>query len=113
MATTCRNDEIYLLEVPFVKLKTTVKNYNEQGLHQLELKFLPAFSTNVDGNFQSTIFRVISPNMNRKLMWPSVLRHLTRSQMIDGSRLGDAKMCFRISLKFLYILITFLNIKKS
>ena len=37
MATTCRNDEIYLLEVPFVKLKTAVKNYHEQGLHLLEL----------------------------------------------------------------------------
>ena len=33
MATTCRNDEIYLLEVPFAKLKTSVKNYLEQGLH--------------------------------------------------------------------------------
>ena len=37
MATTCRNDEIYFLEVPFVKLKTSVKNYHEQGLHLLEL----------------------------------------------------------------------------
>ena len=37
MATTRRNDEIYLLEVPFVKLKTSVKNYHEQGLHLLEL----------------------------------------------------------------------------
>ena len=59
MATTGGNDEIYLLEVPFVKLKTTVKNYHEQGLHQLELKFLPVISTNFDGNFQSTILRVI------------------------------------------------------
>ena len=54
-ATICRNYEICLLEVPFVKLKTTVKNYHEQGLHQLELKFLPVISTNFDGNFQSTI----------------------------------------------------------
>ena len=38
MATTCRNDKIYLLEVPFVKLKTSVKNYHEQGLHLLELE---------------------------------------------------------------------------
>ena len=37
MATTCRNNEIYLLEVPFVKLKASVKNYHEQGLHLLEL----------------------------------------------------------------------------
>ena len=56
----CRIYEIYLLEVPFVKLKTTIKNYHEQGLHQLELKFLPVISTNFDGNFQSTILRVIS-----------------------------------------------------
>ena len=60
MATTCRNDEIYLLEVPFVKLKTSVKNYHEQGLHQLELKFLPVISTNFDCNFQSRIIREIS-----------------------------------------------------
>ena len=37
MATTCRNDEIYLLEVPLIKLKTSVKNYHEQGLPLLEL----------------------------------------------------------------------------
>ena len=36
LATICRNYEIFLLEVPFVKLKTTVKNYHEQSLHQLE-----------------------------------------------------------------------------
>ena len=53
--TVCRTYEIYLLEVPFVKLKTTVKYYHEQGLHQLELKFLPVISTNFDGNFQSTL----------------------------------------------------------
>ena len=58
MATTCRNDEIYLLEVPFVKLKTSVKNYHEQGLHLLELYFLPVISTYFDGNFQSSILRV-------------------------------------------------------
>ena len=61
LAKICRNYEIFFLNVPFVKLKTTVKNYHEQGLHQLELKFLPVISTNFDGNFQSTIFRVISP----------------------------------------------------
>ena len=54
-AKICRNYEIFFLKVPFVKLKTTVKNYHEQGLHQLELKFLPVISTNFDGNFQSTI----------------------------------------------------------
>ena len=37
MAITCRNDKIFLLEVPLVKLKTSVKNYHEQGLHLLEL----------------------------------------------------------------------------
>ena len=113
MATICRNYEIYLLEVPFVKLQTTVKNYHEQGLHQLELKFLPAISTNCDGNFQSTIFRVISSYAKSKWMWPSGLRRLAGNQMINSSSLGDGKMCFRISLEFLYILITFLNIKKS
>ena len=60
MAATCRNDEIYLLVVPFVKLKTTVKNYHEQGLHQLELKFLSAISTNFDDNFQCSILMLIS-----------------------------------------------------
>ena len=37
MATTCRNNEIYLLEVQFLNQKTSVKNYHEQGLHLLEL----------------------------------------------------------------------------
>ena len=37
LATICRNYEIYLLELPFVKLQTTVKNYHEQGLHHLKL----------------------------------------------------------------------------
>ena len=113
MAKICRNYETFILEVPFVKLKTTVKNYHEQGLHQLELKFLPAILTNFDDNFQSSKLRVIFPRMKRRKMWLSGLRRLTRSQMVNGSRLGDTQMCFRISLKFLYILITFLNIKKS
>ena len=113
LATICRNYEIYLLEVPFVKLQTTVKNYHEQGLHQLELKFLPVILTNFDGNFESTIFRVKSPFSKSKWMWPSGLRRLAGNQMINSSSLGDGKMCFRISLEFLYILITFLNIKKS
>ena len=56
-----RNYEIFLLEVPFVKIKTTVKNYHEQGLHQIELKFLPAILTNFDDNFQSTILKVVFP----------------------------------------------------
>ena len=55
LATICRNYKIYLLEVPIIKLQTTVKNYHEQGLHQLELKFLPVISTNFNGSFQSTI----------------------------------------------------------
>ena len=55
MTTICKNYESYLLEKPFVKLQTTVKNYHEQGLHQLELKFLPVISTNFNGSFQSTI----------------------------------------------------------
>ena len=62
LATMCRNYEIYLLEVPFVKLKTTIKNYHEQGLHQLELKFLSAISTNFDDNFQSTVKGYIPKN---------------------------------------------------
>ena len=61
MATTCRNDEIYLLEVPFVELITTIKNYHKQDLHELELKFLPVISTNFDFNFPSNILRVIFP----------------------------------------------------
>ena len=67
MATTCRNDEIYLLEQPFVKLTTSVKDYHEQGLHLLELHFLPLISTNFDGNFQSSILQVF-PIFVNKLM---------------------------------------------
>ena len=66
MATTCRNYEIYLLEIPFEKLKTTVKNYHEQGLHLLELKFLPVISTNFDVNFWSSILRGFSPSLKSK-----------------------------------------------
>ena len=51
LATICRNYEINLLEIPFEKLKIIVKNYQEQSLHQLELKFLPVISTNFDGKF--------------------------------------------------------------
>ena len=58
--------EIYFLEVPFVKLKTTVKNYHEDVLHQLKLKLLPAISTNFEDNFQSTILRAISPKMKSR-----------------------------------------------
>ena len=92
LATICRNYETYLLEVPFVKLQTTVKNYHEQGLHQLQLKFLPVILTNFDGNFESTIFRVISPFIKSKWMWPSGLRQLAGNQMIDSSSLGDGKI---------------------
>ena len=46
-------------------------------------------------------------------MWPSGVRRLASEHMIDGSSPGVVKICFRISLKFLYILITFLNIKNS
>ena len=53
VAKICRNYEIYHLEVPFMNLITTVKNYHEEGLHLLELKFLPIILTNFDGNFQS------------------------------------------------------------
>ena len=60
LAKICRDHEIFFLEAPFVKLKTIVKNYHEQGLHQLELKFLPVISTNFDDNFQSAILRAIS-----------------------------------------------------
>ena len=49
MAKICRNYEIYHLEVPFMNLITT----HEEGLHLLELKFLPIILTNFDGNFQS------------------------------------------------------------
>ena len=85
--------------LPFVKLQTTVKNYHEQGLHQLELKFLPVISTNCDGNFQSTICRVISPFAKSKWMWPSGLRRLAGNQMINSSSLEDGKRCFRISFR--------------
>ena len=61
MATTCRNHEIYLLEVPFGKLKTRVKIYYKHSLHHLKLKLLPLISTNFDDNFQSTVLKVISP----------------------------------------------------
>ena len=94
MAKICRNYEIFILEVPFVKLKTTVKNYHEQGLHQLKLKFLPAISTNFDDNFQSTMLRVISLKMNIREMWPSGLKRLACTQMIDGSRLPRCQNVF-------------------
>ena len=62
LGTICRNHEIYLSEVPFIrKLKTRVKIYYKHGLHHIELKLLPVISTNFDGNFQSTVLKVISP----------------------------------------------------
>ena len=61
LGTICRIQEIYPLEVPFGKLKTRVKIYYKHGLHHLELKLLPVISTNFDGNFQSTVLKVIFP----------------------------------------------------
>ena len=99
LGTICRNHEIYPLKVPFGKLKTRAKIYYKHGLHHLELKLLPVISTNFDGNFQSTVLKVISVCL------------ITKRMMVQA--LQVPKMCFRISLEFLYILITFLNIKKS
>ena len=98
LGTICRNHEIYLLEVPFGKLKTRVKIYYKHGLHHLELKLLPVISTNFDGNFQSSVLKVISPSMMSKWMWPSGLRCQTSNQMMIGSSPADTKICFRISL---------------
>ena len=67
LGTICRNHEIYLLEVPFGKLKTRVKIYYKHGLHHLELKLLPVISTNFDGNFQSTVLKVISPIFHQQV----------------------------------------------
>ena len=113
MSTMCRIYEIHLLEVPFVKLKTTIKNYHEQGLHQLELKFLPVISTNFDGNFHSIILREFFLLGMNKWMWRSGLRRQASNQKMTSSNPAVTKLCFRFSLWFLYILITFLNIKKS
>ena len=51
-------------------------------MHQLELKFLPIISTNFDGNFQSTVLKVISPIFMSKWMWPSGLRRQFKNLMI-------------------------------
>ena len=99
VATICRNYRIYFLEVIFVKLKTTIKNYHEQGLHQLKLKFLPVISTNFDGNFQSTILRVISLFLKCKRMWLSGLRLQAGNQKINGSSPQGTKMSFRFFFK--------------
>ena len=90
MAKICRNYKIFLLEVPIVKIKRTVKNYHEQVLHQLELKFLSAILTNLEGNFQSTICRAFSTSLSNKQIWLSGLRHPADGQMIDGSSPRDA-----------------------
>ena len=94
LGTICRNHEIYPLEVPFGKLKTRVKIYYKHGLHHLELKLLPVISTNFDGNFQSSLLKVISPSMMSKWMWPSGLRRLSENQKNDGSSPTDAKNVF-------------------
>ena len=94
LGTICRNHEIYLLEVPFGKLKTRVKIYYKHGLHHLELKLLPVISTNFDGNFQSTVLKVISPIYTSKCMRLSGLRHLSVNQKEDGSSPTDVKNVF-------------------
>ena len=94
LGTICRNHEIYPLEVPFGKLKTRVKIYYKHGLHHLELKLLPVISTNFDGNFQSTVLRVISPIFMNKWMWPSGLRRLSDNLKGDGSSASDVKNVF-------------------
>ena len=94
LGTICRNHEIYPLEVPFGKLKTRVKIYYKHGLHHLELKLLPVISTNFDGNFQSTVLKVISPINIRKWMRPSGLRRLSDNQKDDGSCPTDVKNVF-------------------
>ena len=94
LGTICRNHEIYPLEVPFGKLKTRVKIYYKHGLHHLELKLLPVISTNFDGNFQSTVLKVISPIFMNKGMQPSGLRRLADNQKDDGSSPTDVKNVF-------------------
>ena len=94
LATICRNYEIYLLEVPFGKLKTRVKIYYKHGLHHLELKLLPVISTNFDGNFQSTVLKVISPIFMSKWMRLSGLRCLSDNQKDYGSSPTDVKNVF-------------------
>ena len=92
LGTICRNHEIYPLEVPFGKLKTRVKIYYKHGLHYLELKLLPLISTNFDGNFQSTVLKVISPIFMSKWMRPS--GRLSGNQKDDGSSPTDVKNVF-------------------
>ena len=94
LGTICRNHKIYPLEVPLGKLKKRVKIYNKHGLHHLELKLLPVISTNFDGNFQSTVLKVISPTFMGKWMQPSGLRHLSGNQKDDGSSPTDVKNVF-------------------
>ena len=94
LGTICRNHEIYPLEVPFGKLKTRVKIYYKHGLHHLELKLLPVISTNFDGNFQSTVLKVISPIFMSKWMRPSGLRCLSDNQKEYGSSPTDVKNVF-------------------
>ena len=94
LGTICRNHEIYPLEVPFGKLKKRVKIYYKHGLHHLELKLLPVISTNFDGNFQSTVLKVISPNFISKWIRPSGLRCLYDNLKYDGSSPTDVKNVF-------------------
>ena len=94
LGTICRNHEIYLLEVPFGKLKTRVKIYYKHGLHHLELKLLPVISTNFDGNFQSTVLKVISRIFMSKWMRPSGQGRLSVNQKDDSSNPTDAKNVF-------------------
>ena len=69
LGTICRNHEIYPLKVTFGKLKTRVKIYYKHGLHHLELKLLPVISTNFDGNFQSTVFKVDVAKWSKASVW--------------------------------------------
>ena len=113
LGTIFRNHEIYPLEVPLGKLKTRVKIYYKHGLHHLKLKLLPVISTNFDGNFQSSLLKLIS-----SICIVSDCGQVDQGVCLTYNRmmvqaLPISKLSFRIFLEFLYILITFLNIKKS
>ena len=94
LGTICRIHKIYPLEVPLGKLKKRVKIYNKHGLHHLELKLLPVISTNFDGNFQSTVLKVISPIFMSKWLRPSGIRRLSDNQKDDGLSPTDIKNVF-------------------
>ena len=74
-------------------------------------KVFPAISTNFDSNFQSSIFGEISLFQKNKWIWQSDLRRQAGDQMMIGSSPAVTKMCFRISLQLLYILITVYPVK--